>query len=156
MLLEFSSKMEPMFMQETNRKKHHFMQLPWKVIAENLNLEHFRTISIHSHHRLCKCRQVPHRKCYWRQCHRNQRKDSASLRCTKRYLPEILARVQVKRILSCGYIFTLDHMNVVELLIENNANINAKDVNGTTPLHTASENGNYPYAHSVLNNLLIH
>lgn len=37
--------------------------------------------------------------------------------------------------------FSLDSVNVAKLLIDNKADVSAKDINGSTPLHYAAQNG---------------
>jgi ankyrin repeat protein len=44
------------------------------------------------------------------------------------------------------------HIKIVMLLLENNANPNAKENNGFTPLHTAAQNGNTQLIRSLLFN----
>ena len=46
-------------------------------------------------------------------------------------------------LLLCNVIFTAgyNHLDVAEYLLENNANVNAKDKGGLIPLHNASSYG---------------
>lgn len=64
---------------------------------------------------------------------------------------EINVCVSVKSMIIIIYYFFLDHIDIVEYLIQHGCDVNKMDINNVSALHIACQKGNYDAVRLLLN-----